>query len=129
MTMSDAPIRFPGRRFQVWAYTVGHRQLLLRSNKSEGQSHRCEVLFKNVARLDLPTSIEDLEVEVEGDAIPGANARQLGAHETWDRTVYLIKGKNCLGYVVASSIAYTADEGEYDSPSSLLQLPGESNSS
>jgi hypothetical protein len=111
----------------MWAYMVGHRQLLLRSNKSEGQSHRCEVLFKNVARLDLPTLIEDLEVEVESSATLDASARQLGAHETGNRTVYVIKGKNCLGYVVADSMTYTADEGEYDSPSSLLQLPGDSN--
>lgn len=117
--MNNLPIRFPGRRFQLWVYTVSHRQLLLRSNKSDTQSHRCEVLFKNVAHVNVPTVIDNLEIELGTGALP-AGAGELGLGETLECSVYLIKGDNCLGYVVAGHVGYAEDAGDYDSASSLL---------
>lgn len=115
------PDSFHGRRFQLWTYVVGHRQLLLRSNKSERHANRCEVLFTNVARLDLPTLIENLEVQLATKETLPLAAAHLGALDLGDRTVYLIRGRNCLGYVVAGSMAVKEDDGEYYSPSGLLQ--------
>jgi hypothetical protein len=44
------------RKFQVWKYTVGHSQLLLRSTKSPDCSTRIDVLFKGVSEFHLPAS-------------------------------------------------------------------------
>lgn len=114
------PRHFAARKFQVWSYTVGHRQLLLRSTKSETDPTRCDVLFTNVARLDLPTLFDGLEIRDDAgkDAPPGAN--DLGANEPSGRTVYLVRGeRRYLGYVVAGAVAWAEDDGEYDDPSSL----------
>lgn len=117
------PIRYPGRRFQLWTYTVGHGQLLLRSTRGEQHATRCEILFKNVARIDLPALIDDLEIEAAAEGEIPASVLQLGAGERWDRTVFRVRGRNCVGYVVAGVVACAEDEGEYDTPSSLLDAP------
>jgi hypothetical protein len=70
----------------------------------------------------LPTLVDNLEIELGSEESLPAAARALGAHEALERSVYLIKGDNCLGYVIAGTIAYTEDDGDYDSPSSLLDL-------
>ena len=115
------PDSFRGRRFELWTYVVSHRQLLLRSNKSEQHAQRCEILFTNVARVDLPTLVDDLDIQLAtGETTPAAVAH-LGALERADRPVYLVRGQNCLGYVVAGSLAVKEDDGEYHSPSGLLQ--------
>ena len=57
--MSEAIVSFP-RRFQIWLYSVSHGQLLLRSNRSGEFSTRIDVLFKNVAAIELPTAFDGL---------------------------------------------------------------------
>jgi len=43
------------RNFQIWKYTVGHGQLLLRSTKDPKCPTRIDVFFKNVgATIVLP---------------------------------------------------------------------------
>ena len=115
------PNSFRGRRFELWMYLVSHRQLLLRSNKSEQHAQRCEILFTNVARVDLPTLVDDLEIHLATDETTPAAVAHLGALERTDRAVYLIRGQNCRGYIVAGSMAFKEDHGEYYSPSGLLQ--------
>ena len=39
------------RFFQIWRYTVSHRQLLLRSTKSDVAHTRIEILFKDVSLM------------------------------------------------------------------------------
>ena len=117
------PLRCPGRRFQVWRYTVSHGQLLLRSNRDDRHATRCEILFKDVARMDLPTLIDDLEIDAAAEAEVPASVKELGVDEVRDRTIYRIRGRDCLGYVVAGALAYAEDDGEYHSPSSLLAGP------
>jgi len=50
------------RLFQVWLYQVGHSQLLARTLKRSGGDRRIDILFKNVSRIDLPTSFDCLEI-------------------------------------------------------------------
>jgi hypothetical protein len=79
------------------------------------------VFFSDVIRIEIPTLIDDLEIELaENDALP-PGSESLGAHELFDRKVYLVKGRNCLGYVVAGWVACHEDDGEYSSPSSLYE--------
>ncbi len=43
-----ALVSYPDRRFQLWAYTVSHGSLLLRSTKTDDEPTRVDVLFRNV---------------------------------------------------------------------------------
>lgn len=113
------PIEFPGRRFQLWAYTVSHRQLLLRSNSSEQHASRCDVLFKNVAWVNLPTLIDDLRIEVAPTHELSPSLAELG-EELSGRLVHLIRTRSGNGYVVAGSVTYAEDDGAYDDPSTLF---------
>jgi hypothetical protein len=115
--------RFDGRRFQMWSYTVSHRQLLLRSNKSEGR-RRCEVLFSNVARFDLPTSFDDLEILIGDEGTLPDSAAELGADSGTHRKRYLLRGINWSGYVVAGGMATAEDDAEYYEASSLFSQHG-----
>ena len=108
-------------RFQWWLYTKSHGQLLLRRNKNAGHPTRVDVLFKNVAMVQLATVFDGLEVtEATVDAIPGLR-EQLGALDLFtERKVYLVHGVNSNGYIVAGSVTWNEDEGEYHEPSKLL---------
>ena len=57
------------RHFQMWKYGVSHAQLLLRSVKGAAHSTRIDVLFVNVKRLDLPTSLNGLRIERADDEV------------------------------------------------------------
>lgn len=107
-------------RFQWWLYTPSHGQFLLRRNKSPEYPTRVEVLFKNVAAVHLATVFDELNVtEAPADAV--LNVReQLGALNLSERKIYLIRGVNCSGYVVAGSVTWNEDQGEYYEPSKLL---------
>ena len=112
-------LSFKGR-FQWWQYTASHGQLLLRRNKSAEYPTRIDVLFKNVAIVQLATIFDDLEVtEAAVDAVPGVRG-QLGALDLSERKVYLVHGVNCNGYIVAGSVAWNEDKAEYHEPSKLL---------
>jgi hypothetical protein len=113
------PLSFKGR-FQWWLYTTSHGQLLLRHNKSAEHPTRIDVLFKNVAMVQLATVFDDLEVtEAAVDAVPGLRG-QLGALDLTERKIYLVRGVNCNGYIVAGSVTWNEDKGEYHEPSKLL---------
>jgi len=51
------------REFQIWKYTVGHSQLLLRSTKAPNLPTRIDVLFKGVSEFHLPTALSGLSVQ------------------------------------------------------------------
>lgn len=113
------PLRFPDRRFQVWEYSASGRYLLLRSNRSDGQARRCDVLFRDVRRLDLPALFDDLEVHRGSvDDLPPED-RGLGAHDDAGAGVYLLRGTGFSGFVVAASMSHAVDDGEYHDPSSV----------
>lgn len=117
MDMPEVP---RDRTFQLWSYTVGHSRLLLRSTKSEQRGTRVDILFKNVANINLPTVIEDLNVERADAATTRALARSLGSADLGERQVFLVRGRNCDGYVVAGALVHREDEGEYDEASALF---------
>ena len=112
--MSVQLIDFP-RPFQVWLYAVGHGQLLLRSNRSDEFTTRVDMLLNNVAAMHLPTVFDDLSLaEASADEARGLNI-QLGALPVGDRKVFLIRGSNFVGYIVAGAVAWHEDEGhDYD---------------
>jgi hypothetical protein len=86
------------RFFQVWAYSVSHSQLLLRSVKADGLHSRIDVLFEAVDLMELPTSFTGLVI-----------AR--------DRGGFTLSGSGWAGRVVAGACYWCEDEGEYYDPS------------
>ena len=106
------------RQFQVWKYTVGHSQLLLRSTKSTGFQSRIDVLFKGVTEFHLPTSFTGLSIT----ELSAADDRQLcNLRKSFsvgkDAKVFKVQGTDFLGYVTALIAICLEDEGEYDDPS------------
>jgi len=117
--MREQPLRFE-RRFQVWHYTVGHSRLLLRSPKTETLQTRVDVLFKNVAAINLPTLMDGITVELANEDTAQAIAGRSGSWSLGDRKVFIIRGNNYEGFVVAGSMVQAEDTLEYDAPSPLL---------
>ena len=109
------------RVFEVWRYTVSHRQLLIRSNKRNSFPTRLEVLFKNVAFMALPPVMRGVTISecgAAGDELPSClNAFQIS--KPW----YRIETEGSVGYVAAGAIATNEDDLGYEEPSSLLSGP------
>jgi hypothetical protein len=108
----------PERRFQIWKYTVGHSQLLLRSTKSAECPTRIDVFFKGVKEFHLPSSFTGLSMTEASKADAGklCNLRQSLSFSK-DVKVFKIQGSDFVGYVAALIALCHEDEGEYDDPS------------
>jgi|ERR1700722_9943333 len=102
------------RRFQIWAYSVGHSLLLLRSNKSSEFSTRVEILFSGVAALKLPTTFEGLSIiEVSGQDETAGLDLELGYGSLTAKRVFVLRGSNFTGHVVASALFSHEDDKEH----------------
>lgn len=102
--------------FQMWRYEVGHGQLLFRSTKSTEHPTRVDVLFKNVAAIQMPTVFNGMTVR-STDAAPSLELGTLGRSE---RELFEITGDGVRGYVVAGIVVTHEDEGSHGDPSPLL---------
>ena len=107
--------------FEVWRYTVSHRQLLIRSNKGNSYTTRLEVLFKDVAFMALPPVMKGVtitECGTAGDELPaGLNASQVS--KPW----YRIEADGAVGYVAAGAVVTNEDDLGYEESSPLLSGP------
>jgi hypothetical protein len=113
------PRSFPGRRFRVWEYSVGHRQLLLRSTKDGDHSTRVEIAFKDVRAIQIPTVVDELSIAV-ANAAAGADARARLGDDSTTGIVYGLSGLAFQGYVIAGIAFGHEDDGDYWDPSPLL---------
>ena len=93
------------RRFQVWKYTAGHAMLLLRSVKEVHEPTRIDVLFVDVTRIDMPTTLDGLRIDRTGDH-------------------FRLTGSDWSGSVEASNVAIAEDHGEYSDPSPFAEGSG-----
>jgi hypothetical protein len=93
--------RYADRTFQLWAFTVSHGQLLLRSPKGDGGATRVDVLFKPVRRMNLPVRMDGLRVEALEDGR------------------FRLSGSGWEGEVLAGSVAAAEDELDFNDPSPL----------
>jgi hypothetical protein len=109
--MSRERITF-SRRFQLWRYSPTHSQLLVRSNNWNVFSTRIDVLFKNVAAVELAASLEDMSIiEASPDEAFELKSR-LGRLIGLGQKLFLIRCSNFSGYVVAGAVFWHEDEGE-----------------
>jgi hypothetical protein len=118
--MSDILALAYDRPFQLWAYSVSHSQLLLRSPSDKEYRTRVDVLFKNVTAMLLRETYARLRVRTshageETSAIRGLCGIDPGKHFTY----YVIEGEP-LSFVVAGSVGSVEDQGSYSDASSLF---------
>jgi hypothetical protein len=111
------------REFMVWAYVIGHGQLLLRSSKTSVLKTRIDVLFKDVAVLHLPKHLDGLTITEEKDekAFPA----QLTSKMLRSRKVFVVRTSAFIGYVVAGAVFWHEDELEIEEPSYFGQSMGD----
>ena len=114
--MTTSTLNF-SRRFQLWTYTVGHGQLLLRSPKTTNLPTRIDVLFKNVAAIHLPTILDGLVVSEAAGLESEELSVQCDPSRLEGRKIFVIHGSNFTGYVIAGAVAWHEDHYEYDEPS------------
>ena len=105
------------RDFQLWSYVVSHRQLLLRSPKSDGKNTRIDILFKGVTLLMLETSIIGLTVRAVEQHSVNVQAPLSLSQET---VLFQLQSKTGTGYVAAINFDSIEDDGEYFDESVLI---------
>lgn len=106
------------RIFQVWTYTVGHASLLLRSPKETAGDRRIELLFLDVAGLQLPTTLRGLNVSMSPVAEGTAAAQSIAEPR---HRLFVCRTNGFDGWVVAGAMAWREDDLEYYDASSLLE--------
>src|SRR5215831_18564910 len=105
------------RMFQVWDYTIGHKQLLLRSTKGNPSDNRIDVYFKDVGAICLPTVLNGLKISEAGDVDRSVLLSKMTNETVNGRKLYLIESSAFQGYLLAGMIAWHEDDGAYDDPS------------
>ena len=124
---SSEPVRFnaesarqfdlPDRAFRMHAFFQGHSQLLLRAERHAGYSvpqypTRIDILFKAVEFVKLPTTMRGFSLST---ATPGDGS----VAEAWlprsfgpGSEVFVVRGSDYEGYVVAAAAYLCEDEVE-----------------
>jgi hypothetical protein len=119
--MSKSIVIF-NREFQIWNYSVGHGLLLLRSPKATGRPTRIDVLFTDVRVIELRTSLSTLNIEeVELADVAERATKPIETMES-DLRIFMLKCKTWTGYVVAGSVQWHEDQGEYGQPSHFVTV-------
>jgi hypothetical protein len=106
------------RFFQLWSYSISHSELLFRSTKSTEFPTRIDVFFKGVKELHLPTTSKGLLITEASDADIRrlCTLRQIPSVEK-DVKVFMVQGRDFIGYIAALIALCHEDEGEYHDPS------------
>jgi hypothetical protein len=105
------------RFFQLWRYSVGHSQLLLRSTKSEDCPTRIDVFFKGVKEFHLPTSFDGLSIaDVSNEEVRRLQAFKPSLKTGYYYRFYKVKSVDFAGYIVALVVGCHEDNGEYYEP-------------
>ncbi len=114
------PILSYQRQFQVWEYTVSHRQLLLRSVQGKVHPTQVDVLFKSVTGMNLPATFQGLQVH-SADLKEAAEMRlSKGSLGQLSRKFYKLTGDGWSGGILAGLMAWVEDQSDYHEPSKLM---------
>jgi hypothetical protein len=109
------------RSFAVWAYTVSHSQLLLRTRTADGQS-RIDILFKPVEAMKVRTDYDGLVIRC-ATVTEHEQALAATGHAGRAYRVLMLETAGGLDYVVAGAVGWKEDHGENRDPSSLAFFP------
>lgn len=112
------------REFRIWAATVGHGQLLLRSVKSETHGTRVDVAFFAVSAVAIPETINNLVVEeTTPDHVPESVRPIVLSGLPAFGKIYRISGDGFTGFIAAGDFGWREDDGEFDDWGALYSGP------
>lgn len=115
----DLPAHFE-RRFSMHLYWVSHGLLLLRSGKSNTESTRVDILFRDVTWMALPAWFDGLRITA---ATPEDLPLRLPTpiqREVHLRRVYRLTAEEIDHFVVAGRVSVAEDERSYFEDSLLV---------
>ena len=115
--MAD-PVFHSDRFFQAWRYTVSHRQLLLRSTKSDVAQTRIDIVFKDVSLMLIGPTFRGMTIPTCDSSILKRSG--LPTFDLGGRSLYQIQTQSHLGFVAAGNIMMHEDELGFEAPSALL---------
>ena len=117
--MIDPIVRFD-RIFQLWLYSVSHGQLLLRSTKDQTHQTQVDILFKNVATIQLPVLFAGLVIsEMSTEEVRSLNL-SAGLLTVNERKCFKLEGDNWHGLIVAGHVSWLENDAEYAAESALM---------
>jgi hypothetical protein len=112
---------FDSSRFFVqWFYTKSHSRLLLWSEQGNTERTRIELLFLDVAVINIPVYMRGLKITpLKGREVQAELAR-VPVQQTRDKVLFRMSGTDWEGYVIAASLTVAEAERSFDAPSDLL---------
>jgi hypothetical protein len=114
--MNDMIVFSSDRQFKIWEYTGHHRQLLIRSLKSDIVQTRLDIVFMAVGFMALPPLLRGLRItECTTDPV---DLPELCLD--WKEPWYRIDSAEGVGYVAAGSIYTHEDDLDNNDPSQLM---------
>jgi hypothetical protein len=112
--------------FRVWAYTVGHGRLLLRSTKSAARDSQIDILFKGVSALRLPTSMRDFRVSSKEPSPDELNQLGFPSPAPRDQKLFVLESTDSRAYVLALAMDADETKRDYHEPSPWMAISGAS---
>jgi len=99
------------RIFKIWAYTVSHNFLIIRSpmkfpdqdDYNEDSKYNIDIEFSSVAYLDIPTILKGIELQeiIKDDEIP----ENLLKFKLDSYKIFRLKSEHEFYYIVASNLS------------------------
>jgi hypothetical protein len=116
------------REFLLWAYTVSHGQLLLRTpttSPAGTRQSRIDVLFKPVAAVKVRSSYDGLAIRCASEVEARHVLHAAGLAPGSGHRVLLLGTARDTDYVVAGAVGWLEDAGDARDPSGLASfVPG-----
>jgi hypothetical protein len=108
------------RSFVQWFFTKSHGRLLLWSEKGNTEKTRIEVLFSDVAVINIPIYMPGLKITPVKGAEAQAELARVPKQMTPDKVLFRMSGTDWDGYVIASLLTVAEGDRSFDAPSDLL---------
>jgi hypothetical protein len=103
---------FPARRFQLWAFSVSHKRLLVRGPKTKEDALNIDLHFGSVEYLDIPTAFTGLHLAAPEPSEIGRVRQMLGPAVDPAHVHILVSGER-RHVVVAWTLLVEENDMEY----------------
>lgn len=108
------------RNFQVWAYTVSHAQLLLRSTRGDDHPTRIDMGFKNTKALSVSHLMPELHIEEADPQRRLALLADVGLPDD-SAKCFLLRWTGGNGYVIAGVMVTHEADLDHSAPSEVFK--------
>lgn len=109
------------RRFKVWVYSVGHSQLLLRSELAEN-APRIDVLFKPVEAMQTGMIYDGLVIRCATAEERARITADTGRFGRSDRVHMPESADDRTDYVISAAVGWATDDDDVRAPSRLASF-------